>query len=224
MGGQVVREAVAEGHVMAAETHPAFALIGAYRTQTGPRGKPLFDSDILHRNTVVLRIERAERTRDLHQDWIHGRATLIEVEMSEAQWASFVSSMNTSGVPCTLRRLGTERVEDVEYAPRLEESMDETRRAADEAFAAIIDALREFEATPATPKRAKDEALAKLRAVVSNAAPNVAYAGKTLGEHAENVVQKARADVEAMVTQHAARIGLDAAPSPLALPVGEEDD
>jgi len=208
------------------ESHPAFAMIGAYRTSISPPGASLFDSEIRHQHTVVLRLERAVRQRDLNRDWIYGRDRIVEVEMSEAQWASFVSSMNTSGVPCTLRWLDGEKIEPVEYAPRLEQSIDETRSAADRAFGQIVEALRIYEETPAVPKRAKDEALQTLRAAVSNATPNVVFAAKSLGEHTENVVQKARADVEAMVADHASRLGLDAGDSvvTLALPAPQTEE
>ena len=196
------------------ESNPAFGMIGAYRTSVGPPGAALFDSDIRHHHTVVLRIEHAERKRDLHRDWIHGRNQIIEVEMSEAQWASFVSSMNTSGVPCTLRRIQGEEIPRIEYAPRLEASMAETRRAADDAFAEIKEALAAYE------EKKSAENLRTLRARINNAAPNVEFAGKSLAEHAENVVTKARADIEAMVADHAARLELESKPT-MALPEGD---
>ena len=36
--------------------------------------------------------------------------------------------------------------------------------------------------------------------MIANAVPNVDYAARQLAEHAENVVEKSRADIEAMVT------------------------
>lgn len=45
------------------------------------------------------------------------------------------------------------------------------------------------------------EAMRRLLAAIDNAAPNVDFASKQLVEHTENVVQKARADIEAMVVQ-----------------------
>jgi len=187
------------------EKHPSFGMIGAYRTSISPPGHALFDSDIMHQHTVVLRIEHADRRRDLHRDWIHGTDRIIEVEMSEAQWASFVSSMNTSGVPCTLREIqGEGKIEGLPFAPRLEESMKDTHAAAHAAFDEIQQALRDYEAKPT-----KDN-LRTLRARIENAVPNVDFAGKSLAEHAENVVQKARADVEAMVLAHAQQLGIEA--------------
>lgn len=191
------------------ETHPSFGMIGAYRTSIGPRGKSLFDSDILHNHTVVVRIQTAQRKRDISKDWISSDRELIEIEMSEAQWASFVFSMNTSGVPCTLQRVQGERIEQPPHAPRLQHSFDETRAAADRAFAGIREAMNVYMELPNTPAGPKREALSTLQAKINNAVPNVDYAGRVLAEHAENVVQKARADVEAMVVQRAAHLGLD---------------
>lgn len=206
------------------ETHPSFGMIGAFRTSIGPTGASLFDSDILHNHTVVLRIETAERKRDISHDWIHPVRQLIEVEMSEAQWASFVSSMNTSGVPCTLNRIQGEPIERPPHKPRLQHSFDETKAAADSAFADIREAMNAYMELPNTPAGPKKEALRILQARIDNAVPNVDYAGRVLAEHAENVVQKARADVEAMVVQRAAHLGLDVGAVELpALDMGSEE-
>lgn len=200
--------------MMEYESNPAYALIGAYRTQGTPT--TLFDSDIQHSHTVVVKIEHAERARDLHRDWIHGRKQIIEIQMSEAQWASFVSSMNSSGVPCTL--LWTEQdgqIPRLEYAPRLEQSMNETRKAADEMMESVLAAFNTYKEHKTVGN------LRSLEAAIANAGSNVEFAAKSLSAHAENVVTKARADIEAMVSEYAAHHQLESVPT-LALPVGEE--
>lgn len=189
------------------ETHPAWGLIGAHRGQSGPPGVVLFDSDIRHQNTVTVRIHTAQRKRDLNRDWIGvtGRAAFVEVQMSEAQWASFVSSMNSGdGVPCTIRHREDDwDVPGVLYEPRLQESMDETRDAAERAFEAVREAFAAYE----VKKNAAN--LRTLKYAIANAPANVTFAGEQLVEHAENVVQKARADIEAMVVSKAAQLGLE---------------
>ena len=206
------------------EVHPAFALVGAYRGSSHP-GAVLFDSDILHNTTIRIRISAAARKRDLHHDWISGKDELIEVELSEAQWASFVSSMNVGdGVPCTLRHVNHVPVAELPHDPRLAYSMEETRQAARAAFEGIQAAMAAYDALDAkAPAKERKEALSTLRAVIRNAVPNVDYAGKTLVEHAENVVTKARADIEAFVVAKAQQLGLspgDITDSPLSLPPG----
>jgi hypothetical protein len=81
------------------EQHPAFGMIGASRVSSSPPGATLFDSDIRHQHTVTVRIATATRRRDLNHGWLHRKREFVEVEMSEAQWASFVSSEDDWNVP-----------------------------------------------------------------------------------------------------------------------------
>lgn len=193
------------------ESHPAFGLIGASRTTVTP-GVHLFDSDIRHQHTVRVRLKTASRRRDLHHDWIHADTEIVEVELSEAQWASFVSSMNSGdGVPCTIRwRADGGGVPEFPYDPRLAHTTAETKDAANLAFGEIRAALAVVEALDAKCS-AKDrrEAMRELHFAIVNASPNVEYAGKVLIEHTEDVIQKARADVEAFVVGKARQLGID---------------
>lgn len=198
------------------ERHPAFATIGAFRGSS--TGTHLFDSDIVHQHTVRIRINQASRKRDHHTDWIHGEKELIEVELSEAQWASFVSAMNSgSGVPCTLRWTKEDGpMPEFPHAPRLAETMAETHKAAEAAFEDIREAFADLEA--ASTAKEKREAMNTLRARIKNATPNVDFAGRVLIEHAEDVVTKAKADVEAFVTMKARQLGIDPDPLSVELP------
>jgi len=191
------------------DTHPAFGMIGVHRHSVTP-GAVLFDSDIKHGHTIVVTIETASRKRELNRDWIHGGKRLIEVEMSEAQWASFVSSMNTSGVPCTLRaRESDQMLPELPYDPRLAHSMDEVKSAAERLFGKAKEAMAAYDAldSKATAKE-KREALDRVRNALRNAEANMKFAAKSMTEHAENVVQRSRADIEAMAMHAAERFGL----------------
>jgi hypothetical protein len=187
------------------ETHPAWGLIGASRVSSG-RGTPLFDSDILHQHYVVVRLKRASRQRSLHNDHKHGREELVEIALSEAQWASFVSTMNIGdGVPCTIEHVSRETMPRVEHDPRLAVSMDEVGRAAEKAIEEIQAAFSAYQ------KKKTAENRRTLEYAIKNAPSNMSFAAKSLSEHAENVVQRARADIEAMVVSKAQQLGIDAA-------------
>lgn len=203
------------------EKHPAWGLIGASRVQTSPPGASLFDSDIPHQHTIMVRISTASRKRDLHSDWKHAEEQFVEVEMSEAQWASFVSSMNTGdGVACTIRRREDEYlVPSFPHEARLQQSIEEVEQAADRAFEKVREALAAYE----EKKNAAN--LRALHFAIENAPRNIAFSADSLTEHAENVVQKARADIEAMVEAKAAQLKLD--PGELSVPAlgpGSDND
>lgn len=192
------------------ESHPSWVLVGASRVSHSPPGAVLFDSDIRHQHYVVVRVKRATRKRDLHRDWKHGRADIIEIAMSEAQWASFVSSMNSGdGVPATLLWDGTiedfakRTVPSEPFAPRLQVSFDEVRGAANKLLEDVQAAFAAYEEKKTVGN------LRTLKAAIENLPSNMSFAAQSLTEHAENVVQKARADVEAFVVQKAHQLGLD---------------
>jgi hypothetical protein len=198
------------------EEHPAFGMITAHRVSSSP-GAVLFDSEIRHQHYVTIKISTADRRRDLNRDWIHPGKEIIEVGVSEAQWAQFVSSMNTSGTPCTLQGhfTGPEIPEgiipEMPYEPRLHESIAEVREASEKALAQINDKMAGVEAAfEAGGKKAMREAIRSLRSSIDNAPRNMVFAADSLTEHAENVVQKSRADIEAMVLAKAQQLGLDA--------------
>ncbi len=192
-------------------SHPAYGMIAASRVSSNP-GAVLFDSDIRHGHYVTVKIETCTRHRNLMRDWFFGRKRLIEVAMSEAQWASFVSSMNTSGVPCTITaRENDPFIPELPYEPRLRESMDEVTNAASKATERIEAAFAEVQEVfdGNGGKKAMREALHSLRHAMGSVRSNMKFAGDSLEEHAENVVQKARVDIEAMVLSKAEQIGLE---------------
>lgn len=91
------------------ETHPAYGMIGISRV-TGHR--KLFGSALAaHEGWISLTIRPCRRNHHLHQDWYHGDEPLIEINMSQAQFAEFITTPNTGfGVPCTINRLNNKDV------------------------------------------------------------------------------------------------------------------
>lgn len=193
----------------ARETHPAFGMARVNRHSVTP-GAVLYDSEIRHVSTVVLTISRGERERHLNRDWLYGAKELIEIEMSEAQWGALVSSFGQgSGVPVTIRRTETEpRVPELPFEPRLALSTEETRNAA---VKAVEEIKERADVVAEKPSKANIRALLL---AIERVGPNVEYASKTLTEHVENVVTKAKHDIEAMVSRHAEVAGITSADVP----------
>ncbi len=186
-----------------ADTHPAFGMIQVSRVSQGGRGAVLFDSDVQHGHYMILRVHEASRKRDLHRDWIHDTGRLIEVAMSEAQWAEAISSPNTSGTPCTIRWVKGEGSRPaLEFDSRLDLLHNEVRDKAKEAMAEVDAAMEAFSEKPnAAHKR-------RLAAAITNLPANMEFAASSLTEHAEKVVAKSKADIEAAAMAAAERMGI----------------
>lgn len=191
------------------ETHESWLLIRANHVNGTAR---LFDSEITHRRFIQVTVTRCTRKRDINRDWLHGEVQpIIEINMSEAQWGAFVSSFgNGGGVPATLSHFNGSQVPRVaEHDSRLSLSHKEVKNAASKAVAelqAAHAAVDEAFERGAGKKEMRD-LLRNLRIKTENLPANMEYTAKSMSEHVENVVVKARADVEGMVI-HAIQNGV----------------
>lgn len=146
----------------------------------------------------MLRIQRAS----LVDGYPHPRESIVEVAFSLAQWGAFVSSVGGVGAPCTINRLGGERVDPVPFASRFEDSLSEIKAAAGEAMGPVNDRLTAVQALfdSGAGKKAMREALRSLSYAVQSAPANLEFAGTQLVEHAETVVASVKADISSMAS------------------------
>lgn len=198
------------------DEHPAFGLISLHRVHSSP-GEVLFQSDVQHPEYIVVEVHEATRKRDLKHDWVFPVRPVVKVSMSMSQFASFVSSGGTTGVPCTIEFAGSGKHEPgdrpgLNPAPRLQLTSDEVRQAADKAYQGIQEEFERYsaalEVSGPGSAAARKSALRSLHSAIVNAASNVAYAAKRLDEHAGEVVERSRSDIESMMAQMAQRLGI----------------
>lgn len=191
------------------EKHESWLLIRANKVSSS--GTYLFDSEIKHRHFVTVTVTRCRRRRDLKRDWLSSREILLEMSMSQAQWGAFVSSFGDgSGVPATLTFLtGVGHVPQAPFESRLAESHAEVRTTADEAIKEVQEAFEAYEAHKTVGNRNT------LKYAIQNLPANMEFAAKSLTEHTENVVTKARADIEGMVLEAIERGELPEGSEPL---------
>lgn len=195
------------------ESHESWITLAASKVSAQP-GQRLFDSEIAHNHYVTVTVRRCSRKRDLNHDWIHSRQTLMEVAMSHAQWGAFVSSFGEgNGVPATLFYDQSGPVPQAPAESRLGESVRDVRDSGDKALAEIREGYEALEAAfeRGAGKREMRDLIHTLKHRIGNAPANMEFAAESLTTHVENVVTKARADVEAMAIAAAERgLTLDA--------------
>lgn len=209
-------------------THPAFGQIAAHRTTGG--NMSLYGSDFVHDNSIRISIHHSELHRYLNRDSHFARRQIIEVTLSEAQWATFVSSLNHgTGTPCTLEyvqgapmpRIAHRREKDI-----VKQELDERIRHVSSLFEA---AIADIEANVAGLSKAKQNAvLERLRRAYKEVSDSMPFAARSFEEHMESTVEKAKVEVEAYVQNHAIRAGIAAIAAgqqpPLALPTSPKPE
>lgn len=204
--------------------HPAFGQIQAHRV-TGTAD--LYGSDFRHRHFMAITISRSQYTRGLSHDWHHPREELVEVWLSEAQWATFVSTPNMgAGTPCTIHRVNRETMPEIPRAPGADQFKAEVREKLEGLLGLVREARAEVEAQSATLGAKKREAITKrLAALEREVQSNLPWLAQVFGEHMESTVEKAKVEVNAYMTAAVHRAGLEALGGhlPLSLPGPEEE-
>jgi hypothetical protein len=189
-------------------THPAFGQISASRVNGSAN---LYGSDFNHNNFISIRISHSELKRGLSRDWAFCNDEITEVWLSEAQWATFVSSMNAgSGVQCTLRHINRK---PIPLLPNPKERAEQFKKEASETTQEASKALQELnELINASnlSNKAKKEFNWKIEKASRAIGSSVDFVLKSFGEHMENTVEKAKIEVEAYINDRIQRAGLKA--------------
>lgn len=130
--------------------HPSFGMIQVCRWQGGTKNR-LFQTNVDVQAGISIRISRAELRRDLSMDFLHPYGSIVEVNLSPAQFSDLLVNMNTIGVPCTISmyREGPNKV----VCPVYPENFDNELNRIEEEFK---EAIRKLEIS--SPE---DEALLK---------------------------------------------------------------
>lgn len=189
-------------------THPAFALVRASRVSGSTA---LFQSDFVHNHYVTLTIIRANMYRDLSNDWVHDRGDLIEINMSEAQWATFVSSLNVgAGTPCTLREYNGEIIPRIPNPKPPEEQFEREVQASTDTAVKELDALKALIKELGLPKGKTAQLLDKVFQVRRQFDDSIPFIAGQFSEHMEENVESARTEIHAYAVNLLMKTGLKA--------------
>jgi len=189
------------------EEHPAYGMIGASRVQSS--GAFLFGSDFRHHGYVVVSVHGASLYRGLSSDRVHAdRPTVVEVALSEAQWASFVSTMNVgNGVPATIL------YRDGMHLPDIEPITDRREQATMEMAQTFEDALvlmRELRDAAAAGRPSMKDIRQKLDKSIQEIEANAPFVAERFDQHVEDTIEHAKIEVDAFLTGAIQRAGIAA--------------
>lgn len=198
-------------------THRAFGSVTVHQWHAHP-GVRLFGSDLVHSSGISICFRAADLHRDLSHDRPSSGEVLLEIEMSEAQWARFVSSQgNGDGNPVTIaaRRNG-----NLEQPPMIA-APEATKREVhgEEMAAALRDRLVAMEEHIAALGSMIDsgkvsrtglrELHKELARHCGQLPGSVQFVYDQFSRATEQVAEDAKVEVEAFVSRTAQRLGFE---------------
>lgn len=190
--------------------HPAFGQITVNRI-SGCR--TLYGSDFEHNGFVRVAIYPSELHRHLSYDApYHSLKPLIEVDMSEAQWGSFVSSFGVGmGTQCTLNVVGDERKPGFPLQERARLHFGE----GDEVVRRALEDLKSLRAkveagVQGLSKSRQADMLRDVDHAIGRLGGTLPFVAQSFAQEMEKVVEKAKVEVHAYVTRTVVEAGLSA--------------
>lgn len=185
--------------------HESYGILHIARTSGGTSAIRLFGSPLAtHYGTIRLTISKGKWLHGLHHDRYFGmNKDFIEVEMSAAQFADAITSLNIgSGTPCTIRYVGGKRMEDPPDHATEAEHIRENFADSLGKYAAKAHTYRKKieELTSKLSAKAKDEIRIALDVMEQQLTSNVPFVVKQFQEATTRISTAAKAEVEAFVT------------------------
>jgi hypothetical protein len=206
------------------KTAPSWGMIGASRCQGGAE---LFQCDVQPNNFIKVTIKTAEKARDLHRDWVHGKDNVCEVWLSPTQWAEFLTTMNCGdGVPCTLRFTQKEGfITHTSEDNRLDLIVQERNETIDNTLnemQVLVDSIKELTQNKKISKTIGENLCYKLQLCLSNlSGSNAEYLRKCIKEEVQDITQQAKANIQAFVEHKIYTTGLQELQKQVATPLLE---
>jgi hypothetical protein len=202
-------------------THPAYAQVRASRVSGSTN---LYGSDFRHNHFMTISIRTSELRRTLSRDWHYGREELIEIALSESQWATFVSSPNMGdGVPCTLQRLNGQMVPGLpDPESRADQFSAEIKSKLDKTVARVKETLSRID-DMGMPKGKTRELKEGLEHLLTELRSNLPFVAKQFEEHVEDTVEAAKQEVHGYMTAVLQRAGVEALAANMPLQIEHKD-
>lgn len=181
--------------------HPSFGMLSFNRTHGGHSN--LFGSSIQHNDTIHMVLREGVVTRGLNDDWYVGEDKILEVEMSQSQFAELITSMNVgTGTPCTIKYLrGKGRINEADFinkrqqiANEFKESMNERMSDAKEFY----DEIKELFATKKSiGKGDREMILKRLANVTQGMESNSKFIFNQFQNQVDKTITEAKGEIEA---------------------------
>ena len=185
--------------------HPSYGILHISRTSGGTSAIRLFGSPLAtHYGTIRLTISKGKWIHGLNHDRYFGMSKdFIEIEMSAAQFADAITSLNMgSGTPCTVRYVDGARIpEPPKHATEAEHIRDNFENTLDKYKAKAHTYRKRIEELASKlSTKAKEEIRIALDVMEDQLGSNIPFVVKQFQEATTRLTTAAKAEVDAFVT------------------------
>lgn len=193
--------------------HETYGVIRGSRRTT--KGTPLFGTSVSHNQTISITLLTATHKRDLANDFISGKREIIEVELSENQFAQFITSMNQhSGTPCTIRHINGKRTGPTPFISKQEVFQQEFEKKMSNLAVDIkktIQTSTDILTNKATlNKDDRKMLLQNIKTLTDEVANNIPFVREQFREQLDNMITEAKVELEAFAENLIRTKGLEA--------------
>ena len=197
-------------------THPAYGIASFHRI-CGNAGN-LFGSSVDCDHYVEMEISSGvEIESDSYHSYLPTGKPHIRVAFSPAQFAELITSMNIgSGVPCTIKEIAGERIDripdeiHVNELDRQKDNFKQQMKELSENLHKAQNRIKELLSLPRLTKEQKDELRNVLYKGIQDIDSNIPFYMEMFDEATENIVQEAKAEIDATVHNCVLNAGIKA--------------
>ena len=201
-------------------THKSYGMIDISRFQSNK--SQFFGSDLIHSGGISISINNAEKSRYLHKEWYHGYGELIKIELSFNQFVDAITSgMNTSGVPCTVKRFNGDSIEQIDHVDDKREQFSVEMKDTQIEYKNKIDSILEmFDGN--IGKKKVNEIKHQLEVLKSHISSNTNFVMESFDKSMEKTVTEAKHTVANYIDHKVHSLGIEGIKNQLQISLEKE--
>lgn len=184
------------------QKHDSFGKLSFSRCSCGS-AIPLFGSSIKHRDIIMMRVHGARISRELNTDYFFDDNLILELEMSQTQFADAITNMNSTGVPVTLRYTdGKGKIEDCPYIDKrqqFEKEFSECQSENKEQYKEFEEFMKEMCDKKNIGKGDREEILKRINILGGKLFSNEVFVYKQFNEQMDKTTSEAKGEIEAFM-------------------------
>lgn len=191
--------------------HESYGMLRICRYHGGEQS--FFGSAIPHEGGISLEILEGEWKRGLNSDWYMPKKRLIEIRMTENQFAEAITNLNASPVPVTLQSVMGEKRETpplVNKRNQFENELDEQMTEVANRLASLSkNAENLLQGKKNLSKDDREAILKELQAVQTELRNNLPFIKTCFREAMDDIVLESKTEAENFIKQRAQSLGID---------------